>query len=50
MTNLIVLVEPEEGEVCDTDGLPMVLDLLSSAVDNMCNFVSYDKLQILSTQ
>lgn len=47
---LIVLVEPEESEVGDTDGLPVILDLSAGTVDNMCNLVGYHEFQILIQQ
>ena len=47
LTYLIVLVEPEKGEVRDADGLPMVLDLLARAVDDVGHFVRHDEFQVL---
>ena len=42
-TYLVVLIEPEEGKVGDSDRLPVILDLLAGAVDNVCHFVSNDE-------
>lgn len=39
--NLILLVEPVELEVCDSDGLPMIGHLPPSAVDYMCDLVGH---------
>ena len=39
--NLILLVEPVELEVCDSDGLPMIGYLPPSAVDYMCDLVGH---------
>jgi len=44
---LVVLVQPEECEISDPDRLPVIGDLLASAVDNMRDFVSDDELQVL---
>ena len=46
-TYLVVLVQPEEGEIGDTNRFPMILDLLSCAVDNVGYFVCDDELQVL---
>ena len=46
-TYLIVLVEPEKCQVGNSDGLPVVLDLLSGAVDNMRHFICDDEFQVL---
>lgn len=43
-TYLVILVKPEKGEVGDTDGLPVILDLLTGTVDYMCDFVRHYKL------
>ena len=42
-TYLIVLVEPEESKVGNSDRLPVILNLFTSAVNNMGHFVSNDK-------
>jgi len=44
--HLVVLVEPEEGQVGDPDGLPMVLDLLARAVNDVRDFVSHHEFQV----
>ena len=36
---MVVLVEPEKGEVGDADRLPVVLNLLACAVDDVGHFV-----------
>ena len=46
-TNLVVLIEPEKCQIGHADWLPVVLNLLARAVDDVSDFVSYDKLQIL---
>lgn len=46
---LVVLVKPEEGQVGDSDGLPMVRDLLAGAVDDMRDLVGHDKLEVLQS-
>lgn len=46
-TYLVVLVEPEEGEVGHADRLPVVLDLLSCAVDDVRDFIGHHELQVL---
>lgn len=45
--DLILKVEPLEGQVYDPSALPVVWDLLSSTVDDMCNLVGNYKLLIL---
>ena len=47
LTYLIVLVEPEKGEISDTYWFPVVLDLLACTVDDVRHFVRYDKFQVL---
>ena len=44
---LIVLIEPKEGQIGDSDRLPVVRNLLSSAVDDMGHFVCDHELQVL---
>ena len=46
-TYLIILIEPKESQIGNSNWLPMILDLLSSAVDHMGNFICYDKFKIL---
>ena len=46
-SHLIVLVQPEEGQVGNSDRLPMVGDLLASAVDDVCDLVGYHEFQVL---
>ena len=48
--NLIVLVEPEESEICDPDGFPMIRYLLPSTVDDVCDLIGNDKFQILRSK
>jgi hypothetical protein len=38
------LVEPEEGEIGNTDGLPMILHLLACTVDDVGDFVGHHEL------
>ena len=44
---MVILIKPEKGEVGDSDGLPVVLHLFSSAVDDVGDLVSHYKLQVL---
>ena len=46
-TYLVVLVEPKEGEIGDTDRFPVVLDLLACAVDYVRDFVGHNEFQVL---
>ena len=46
-TYLIVLIEPEESEIGHSDGLPVVRDLLASAVDDVGDLVCHHELQVL---
>ena len=46
-TYLVVLIEPEEGKVGDSDRLPMILHLLSSAVNDVGHLVSHYEFQVL---
>ena len=43
-TYLVVLVEPEEGEIGNTDGLPVILHLLACTVDDVGDFVGHHEL------
>ena len=36
---LVVLIQPEESKVGDTDWLPVILNLFARAVDHMSDFV-----------
>lgn len=45
---LVVLVEPEEGEVGDADGLPVVRDLLARAVDDVRHLIGHDEFKVLN--
>ena len=47
-TYLVVLVEPEKGEVGDAYRLPVILDLLARAVDDVGHLVRHHELQVLS--
>ena len=49
-TYLVVLIEPKESEVGDSNRLPVVLNLLAGAVDDVGYFVGNDKLQVLQQQ
>jgi hypothetical protein len=44
---LIILVQPEKCEICHSYRFPMVLDLFSSAIDDMRDFVGHDEFQVL---
>lgn len=44
---LVVLIQPEEGQVCDPYGLPVILNLSTRAIDNVGDLVSDDELQVL---
>ena len=47
MTYLVVLVEPEEGQVGNPDRLPMVLYLFTCAIYDVGNFICDHELQVL---
>jgi len=47
LTYLIVLIEPEECEIGHPDGLPVVWDLLTCAVDDVGDLVCHHELQVL---
>ena len=47
MAYLVVLVKPEEGEIGNSNGFPVVLYLFACAIDNVCNFICHHKLQVL---
>ena len=47
MTYLVVLIQPEECEVGDTNRLPMILDLLASTIDYMRHFIGNNEFQVL---
>ena len=46
-TYLVVLIEPKESEVGDSNRLPVVLNLLARAVDYVSDFVRHNEFQIL---
>ena len=48
LSYLVVLVEPEKSKVGHSDGLPVVLNLLACAIDNMSDFVRHYKFQVLT--
>ena len=43
LTYLVVLIKPKEGEIGNTDRLPVVLHLLASAVYNVGHLVGDDE-------
>ena len=45
--DLVVLVQPEEGEVGYSYGLPVIRHLLSCTIDDMRNFIGDYKLNVL---
>lgn len=47
VTYLVVLIEPEESKVGHSNWLPVVLNLLACAVDDMSDFVRHYEFQIL---
>ena len=46
-TYLVVLIEPEEGKVGDSNRLPTILHLLASAVNDVGHLVSHYEFQVL---
>ena len=46
--HLRFLILPKEGQVDDTETLPLVLELFSCAVNYSGNFVHLDKVQVLN--
>lgn len=48
MMYLSVIIEPIECQICYTDGLPVIRDLLACTIDNPGNFIRNDELQVLS--
>ena len=46
-TYLVVLVQPEERQICNADWFPMVRYLFASAVNDMCDFICYNEFQVL---
>lgn len=48
--DLVVLVQPEEGEVCYADGFPVIRDLFAGAVDDMRHLIGHDELKILGRE
>jgi hypothetical protein len=48
--DLILKVEPLEGKIYDSAALPVVGDLLASAVDNVGDLVGDDKLLVLGSE
>ena len=46
-TYLVVLIQPEEGEIGDSYWLPVILDLLACTVYYVRDFVSHDEFQVL---
>jgi len=44
---LVVLVKPEESQIGNADGLPVVLDLFPCAVDYMGNFIRHYEIEVL---
>ena len=47
VTYLVVLIKPEESEIGHPDWLPVVRDLLASAVDDVGDLVCHHELQVL---
>lgn len=47
---LRVVVEPGEGEVGDADGLPVIGDLLTGAIDDPGDLIGDDELQVLGDE
>ena len=46
-TYLVVLIKPEEGQICNANRLPVVLNLLACAVDYMSHLICHYKFEIL---
>mgnify|MGYP003576758701 CR=1 FL=1 len=44
---LVLRVHPVISQISNSDGFPVIGDLFTSTIDNMGNFVSNDKLEIL---
>ena len=48
--NLVILIKPKECEISNTDRLPVVWNLFTSTVYNMCNLVCNYELDVLGSQ
>ena len=48
--DLILLVNPVEGQIGDANALPHVANRVARAVHNVCHFVCYDEFQVLNTK
>ena len=47
---LVVRVDPVEGQIHDSDGLPVIRNFLSGAVNYMCDFVTDHEFEVLGSQ
>ena len=45
--NLVVLIEPEEGEICDADWFPMIRYLFACAIDDMSYLIGNHEFNVL---
>ena len=45
--DLIVLIKPEEGKISNSNWFPVIRDLLTGTVYDMCHFVGNNEFYIL---
>ena len=46
--NLVLLINPVKGQVCNTNAFPHVAHSVTSTIHNVGHFISDDKFQVLS--
>ena len=48
--HLVILIQPEERQIRDSNRLPVIRNLLARTINDMRNFISHHKLDVLRRQ